>query len=82
MCQQCMKANLHIVEIGGKGFKLTFDASQLTDTTSNIALDKANKELVISNIPDDIIRKIETLNAQPKPMTLFDALILAAQISR
>ncbi|EGQ8054310.1 hypothetical protein HPX47_001670 [Vibrio alginolyticus] len=71
---------LNIVEIGGEGFKLTFDANQLTDTTSNIALDKANKELVISNIPDDIIRTIEELNAQPEPMSLFDALILAAAI--
>ncbi|EHV5556883.1 hypothetical protein K0W35_003563 [Vibrio parahaemolyticus] len=75
-----MKADLHIVEICGKGFKLTFDVSQLTDTKSNIALDKANKGLVISNIPDDLIRKIETSNAQPNPISLFDALILAAAI--
>ncbi|EJG0961410.1 hypothetical protein ACOW85_001647 [Vibrio parahaemolyticus] len=80
MCQQCMKADLRIVEIGGKGFKFTFDASQLTDTKSNIALDKANKELVISNIPDDLIKEIEALNAQPNPISLFDALILAAAI--
>ncbi len=69
MCEHCAKkAGINIVSLEGKGFKLTFDASELLDEDSNIALDKSNKELVIS-LPDSIIQKIENAHTQ-SPISL------------
>lgn len=85
MCKQCMK-KINVVELKGNGFIITFDAAQVTKPNSDhkpeIALDKDNKELIITNLPDDLIADIEMVNAQPEPMSIFDALILAAAIRR
>ncbi len=85
MCKQCMK-KINMVELKGNGFIITFDAAQVTkpnnDNEPEISLDKNNKELIITNLPDDLIADIERVNAQPEPMSLFDVLILAAAIRR
>lgn len=85
MCQQCMK-KINVVELKGNGFIITFDAAQVTKPNSDhkpeIALDKGNNELIITNLPDDLIATIERVNAKPEPMSLFDVLILAAAIRR
>ncbi|ELA6645799.1 hypothetical protein AB3A94_000833 [Vibrio alginolyticus] len=77
---------INVVELKGNGFIIIFDAAQVTKPNSDrkpeIALDKDNKELIITNLPDNLIADIERINAQPEPMSLFDVLILAAAIRR
>lgn len=83
---QTVHEKINVVELKGNGFIITFDAAQVTkpnnDNEPEISLDKNNKELIITNLPDDLIADIERVNAEPEPMTLFDALILAAAIRR
>lgn len=58
MCKQCMK-KINMVELKGNGFIITFDAAQVTKPNSDhkpeIALDKGNNELIITNLPDDLM---------------------------
>ena len=81
MCEKCAQCVKDIFTVSGNGYKITFDKDSLYQENSDIALDIESGSIVISNLPEELVQKLDDAGTPNKEHPIIQELIEALKNS-